>query len=1475
MASLDDLFGQTPAPNEEEGDVCRVCRIEGDSEEPLIHPCKCSGSVRFVHPTCLKDWLSHSQKKYCEICGHRYTFTKIYTDYIPTKIPKIVFIRQTLLWFYRIGCHIQRFWLAVLGWLIILPSLNLITLRTLVWLADSSISSSSNPSLPTNATLSTAVVNGTDFNATEVNATISEPQAHGPLNGLRFRDLFLKPMSTALRLSVANWRDLHGMDAETIPGFVFRGQILSIATAAVLVGLVFFREWMTQQNPAELVPTQPREEEAINLDDWVVQGGVARRRLKEPTPVKWRSNPVIAEYLARARLPDPRARQQINENGGSDLSGALEQPLITPSDNEKALDMSEISPTLLQDGSGDDEEVVAGPSRPHYTPSPSFDSVPRPYELSEAGPSLSKVAYTAPEMLGEEDDSKVEPRLVFVDFRARDSSGRPYFPTRVSPARRAAALHFARMNKWPIELKFEGDKSRPSDNRPEIIIDVSQPDSGMALTHTHEDLSVVRELTSRYTFHTVPEEAEADINEVPGEILEQLPHGETGLMHFVHQPNGTAVALSREDERAESVKALEDDRSRPQTPDTTEPNALDTPANREHPPADEDDDEDWENEDEVAEDQADLVEADHENVDGDVHPEGLPAAFDAELNEDAPFEREDWDGVFEVVGLIGPLTNLIQNLAFAITIMGAGLTLLVGLPIITGKVVLALDLIKIVFTVCKLFLRGIRIITDPILDIIFEITKDVVLLPLLSSFQALERIVASKLNVQPLARLDLLRITQTFTSRANSNAEGAETGRYISRLVGQQLLRLHEASRNTSKRLATSPNLTDNIWCMLTGYAAVIHVVWIVALVERKMNRGQSAILDTVRDYAVFVKLALFMGVELIVFPLVIGSVINLCTIPLFDGASVERSFEHLRNSPFGVIFVSWLVGTMFMFTFASFLAHIRSSTRKGAMFFIRDPADQNFSPVKDILERSAPSQIKKLLVSAMMYMVVVISIFGVACWTLHHQTLYPILPLRLANYAPLSSVPFDLLYLHLAVPPTLEFLKPSVRGAAIWKFYWTIACRSFCLSSLLHGKRHNAQCQQGGPRILEWIWPILDIPLQRLFGPYDPAGTYARVPAADQVGLLPASERKKGGVFIPLTKEGSPKDDEGKLRLLKQDQRARALKRDPRKDYTVVWLPQYWRTRIHAFIFAAIGVTGWAIAMLLFVPILVGRATLGMLVSEEMHDGYAFLLGGYICCAAAAAGMFARRMILKEGVSGRLRRSSPSARVKRVLLPSIINAYAVFALYFVAPSLLGINFELHVGHICRYGLDTEQVPILHFWDAWAMGCVMCSLLVGLKSIIFERPVPDQRSLIQGVADLLQSPFGKSLEELNKIVMPLTGLLLAPLLTAPVLSVSIASLPWQMKNPQTFNMLLFRLLYPVSTSILLVVFLRAPLHARLLKMRQGVIDAEYKIEERIENYEPSATENASGTGASGVEIEVLVGEAVREGEREDDWEDEE
>jgi RING-variant domain len=41
---------------------CRICLDESETEKnPLITPCKCIGSVRYIHFDCLKAWLN--QKK--------------------------------------------------------------------------------------------------------------------------------------------------------------------------------------------------------------------------------------------------------------------------------------------------------------------------------------------------------------------------------------------------------------------------------------------------------------------------------------------------------------------------------------------------------------------------------------------------------------------------------------------------------------------------------------------------------------------------------------------------------------------------------------------------------------------------------------------------------------------------------------------------------------------------------------------------------------------------------------------------------------------------------------------------------------------------------------------------------------------------------------------------------------------------------------------------------------------------------------------------------------------------------------------------------------------------------------------------------------------------------------------------------------------------------------------------------------------
>ena len=55
-----------------EESICRICMEPASKDKELISPCKCSGSVRFIHEDCLKTWLISQEgdidEGKCELC---------------------------------------------------------------------------------------------------------------------------------------------------------------------------------------------------------------------------------------------------------------------------------------------------------------------------------------------------------------------------------------------------------------------------------------------------------------------------------------------------------------------------------------------------------------------------------------------------------------------------------------------------------------------------------------------------------------------------------------------------------------------------------------------------------------------------------------------------------------------------------------------------------------------------------------------------------------------------------------------------------------------------------------------------------------------------------------------------------------------------------------------------------------------------------------------------------------------------------------------------------------------------------------------------------------------------------------------------------------------------------------------------------------------------------------------------------------
>lgn len=62
---------------EEEDPVCRYC-LGNDNEEknPLVAPCRCKGSMRYVHTECLEMWRSLGREALdkCTMCQYRYEY---------------------------------------------------------------------------------------------------------------------------------------------------------------------------------------------------------------------------------------------------------------------------------------------------------------------------------------------------------------------------------------------------------------------------------------------------------------------------------------------------------------------------------------------------------------------------------------------------------------------------------------------------------------------------------------------------------------------------------------------------------------------------------------------------------------------------------------------------------------------------------------------------------------------------------------------------------------------------------------------------------------------------------------------------------------------------------------------------------------------------------------------------------------------------------------------------------------------------------------------------------------------------------------------------------------------------------------------------------------------------------------------------------------------------------------------------------
>ena len=76
---------------------CRICfATENTSNNPLITPCDCKGTLKYVHKNCLQHWREDDEDEeraafnMCLVCKREYKIKKKETFYIPSYFIKII-----------------------------------------------------------------------------------------------------------------------------------------------------------------------------------------------------------------------------------------------------------------------------------------------------------------------------------------------------------------------------------------------------------------------------------------------------------------------------------------------------------------------------------------------------------------------------------------------------------------------------------------------------------------------------------------------------------------------------------------------------------------------------------------------------------------------------------------------------------------------------------------------------------------------------------------------------------------------------------------------------------------------------------------------------------------------------------------------------------------------------------------------------------------------------------------------------------------------------------------------------------------------------------------------------------------------------------------------------------------------------------------------------------------------------------------
>ncbi|KAG0279290.1 hypothetical protein BGZ95_001712 [Linnemannia exigua] len=843
--------------------------------------------------------------------------------------------------------------------------------------------------------------------------------------------------------------------------------------------------------------------------------------------------------------------------------------------------------------------------------------------------------------------------------------------------------------------------------------------------------------------------------------------------------------------------------------------------------------------------------------------------MNAELNED------ELDGILEVIGMHGPYWVLLQNSLLMSALMCASLGLGVWIPFMIGKTTLLMN----PFNILRMPLDLLSRLTDPVLDYVIDRVLPFIgttissICSILNSLFSpiLSPIIGSSLGSAALKPLDVLYEEQivplwkAFADSMVAGGSGVVQDVYsVDSVIGdvaQNITQGPLASNGTMvgqiarkwTEVAYGSSSGDKFSAIVIGYFVLFGLAsWYFIKTEHaygttfaKMTR------DALRQQGLILRIAFFVTMEMIVFPLFCGITIGLSTLPVFQGATVATRMAFYRYSPNWFLLMHWIIGTAFMFNFSLFVSVCRTVARPGVMWFIRDPNDPGFHPIREILERPFLWQLRKLGSGALTYLTLIL--LGITLTTQFVKvTMKGVLPLRWPVDEPISDLPIDLLLFHLVVPLTFRWLDPTNRVKDLFTAWWRQLSRWLRLSSFNTTDNQRFYEEEGHVVYRTWkAWllrsrpPIpgldqdegdtvgsgeeLDIDAPVLFVR---DGCWYRVPNTDRVVQL-----KDRRVLVPVDENGNaldPNEDlpgivDPLMDNLPHNRDDPSPPVDPKEGTTIVYGPPNFKRRLIVFIILL-----WTSVMTFLVlsvvsPMVLGRAIFSLKSTRPVHDVYSFVVGVYFLSGVwyTVDKAWTKLHMLYTRGTGPID--------IRVVLKGLWTAFKLVAkmTYFVLafgvlmPFTLGLMVELFVVLPLRNAID-EDANVIFMVD-WAVGLIYMKIIHRILSVLpNNRFAIDMNRVFVGT-DVNRWDAGLAT---RRLILPVFGIC-ALVVVGPFICAWIAAEALGLTGGARYRV--FRQAYPVVMMISLVVFGLRECVVVVRGWSQYVRDQEYLVGRQLHN----------------------------------------